>query len=149
MPKLKLQYFGHLMWRTDSLKKTLMLGKIEGGSRNGWQSVRWLDGITDLMHMSLSRLQKLVMDREALACCSPWRRKELDTTEQLNWTKDWVLLSPCPPSASLKTAILHLYTNLAIGSPTPTPNCHQPQMLVSMYLCKLGSVERRGRHSPL
>jgi len=77
---LKLQYFGHLMQRTDSLEKILMLTNIEGRKRRGRQRMKWLDGITDSMDMSLSKLQELVMDR-SLACCSPWGCKELDMTE--------------------------------------------------------------------
>ena len=80
MMKLKLQSFGHLMRRTDSLEKTLMLGKIEGRRKRGRQRMRWLDGITDLKDMSLSKLWETVMNRGSLACCSPWGCKEMDTT---------------------------------------------------------------------
>ena len=81
MVKLKLQSFGYLMWRADSLEKTLMLGKIEGGRRRGRQSMRWLDDITDSTDMSLSKLQEMVKDKEGWPCCSPWGRKVSDTTE--------------------------------------------------------------------
>ena len=94
MLKLKLQYFQHLMWRADSFEKTLMLGKIEGRRRRGWQRMRWLDGITNTMDMGLGELREL-WGQGGLACWGSWGHKESDTTKRLNWTEltPWRLLS--------------------------------------------------------
>ena len=91
MLKLKLQYFGHLKWRTNSLEKTLMLGKTEGRRKGGWQRMRWLNGITDSMDRSLSKLWEFGDGQGSLACCSPWGCKATDMIEWLNWLTELVM----------------------------------------------------------
>ena len=92
---LKLQYFGHLMWKTDSLEKTLMLGKIEGWRRRGWQRMRWLNGLTDSMDLSLSKLRKLAMYREV------WHAVVHVVTKSQTWLSDWTELNWNPGCLAL------------------------------------------------
>ena len=145
MLKLKLQYFGHLMWRVDSLEKTLILGGIGGRRRRGRHRMRRLDGITDSMDVSLSKLQELD-GQGGLACCDSWGHKELDMTERLNWTELRLWIIAFGHFSSLLSALdrLHRYSfPIRISTLRAQLKCNLSKFLDDIWpfhwLCKLSA----------
>ena len=143
----KLQYFSHLMQRTESLEKTLMLGKIGGRRRRGQQRMRWLDGTTDSMDVEFEQAPRAGDGQGSLACCSPWGRKVLDTTERLNWTDAQIHMHLCVNSPN-SNHYIWLLTPSRLVVPPVAHTCHhtchhtcQPSTCLSVHRLCLLSVK--------